>query len=61
MRVKAGQERSKAFNALIRRTGVEDVKSLAAMIVQSERFDASPCPPCLSWSSSPPSSASSAA
>lgn len=41
MQVKAGQERSKAFNALVRRTGVEDVKSLAAMIVQSERFGTS--------------------
>jgi len=41
MQVQAGQERSKAFNALVRRTGVEDVKSLAAMIVQSERFGTS--------------------
>jgi tight adherence protein C len=41
MQVKAGQERSKAFQALVRRTGVEDIKSLAAMIVQSERFGTS--------------------
>jgi tight adherence protein C len=41
MQVKAGQERSKAFQQLVRRTGVEDVKALAAMIVQSERFGAS--------------------
>lgn len=41
MQVKAGQERSKAFNALVRRTGIEDIKSLAAMIVQSERFGTS--------------------
>lgn len=41
MQVKAGQERSKAFNALVRRTGIEDIKSLAAMIIQSERFGTS--------------------
>ncbi len=41
MQVKAGQERSKAFEQLVRRTGVEDIKSLAAMIVQSERFGTS--------------------
>ena len=41
MQVKAGQERTKAFNQLIRRTGIEDIKSLAAMIVQSERFGTS--------------------
>ena len=41
MQVKAGQERGKAFQALVRRTGVEDIKSLAAMIVQSERFGTS--------------------
>jgi len=41
MQVKAGQERSKAFNQLVRRTGIEDIKSLAAMIVQSERFGTS--------------------
>jgi tight adherence protein C len=41
MQVKAGQERSKAFHQLVRRTGIEDIKSLAAMIVQSERFGTS--------------------
>lgn len=41
MQVKAGQERSKAFNQLVRRTGIEDIKSLAAMILQSERFGTS--------------------
>jgi tight adherence protein C len=41
MQVKAGQERGKAFNALVRRTGIEDIKSLSAMIVQSERFGTS--------------------
>jgi tight adherence protein C len=41
MQVKAGQERAKAFQQLVRRTGVEDIKSLAAMIVQSERFGTS--------------------
>jgi tight adherence protein C len=41
MQVKAGQERSKAFNQLVRRTGIEDIKSLAAMIIQSERFGTS--------------------
>ncbi len=41
MQVKAGQERSKAFNQMVRRTGIEDIKSLAAMIVQSEKFGTS--------------------
>ena len=41
MQVKAGQERSKAFQQLVRRTGIEDIKALAAMIVQSERFGTS--------------------
>ena len=41
MQVKAGQDRSRAFQQLVRRTGIEDVKSLAAMIVQSERFGTS--------------------
>ena len=41
MQVKAGQERSKAFQQLVRRTGIEDVKSLSAMIIQSERFGTS--------------------
>jgi len=41
MQVRAGQERGKAFNQLIRRTGIEDIKSLAAMIIQSEKFGTS--------------------
>jgi tight adherence protein C len=41
LQVKAGQERSKAFQQLVRRTGIEDIKSLSAMIVQSERFGTS--------------------
>jgi tight adherence protein C len=41
MQVKAGQERAKAFDQLVQRTGIEDIKSLAAMIVQSERFGTS--------------------
>ncbi len=41
MQVKAGQERAKAFKQLIRRTGIEDIKALSAMIVQSERFGTS--------------------
>ncbi len=41
MQVRAGQERGKAFNNLVRRTGLEDVKSLAAMIIQSEKFGTS--------------------
>ena len=41
MQVKAGQERSKAFEQLVKRTGIEDIKSLAGMIVQSERFGTS--------------------
>jgi len=41
MQVRAGQERGKSFQQLVRRTGVEDIKSLAAMIVQSERFGTS--------------------
>ena len=41
MQVRAGQERSKAFQQLVRRTGVEDIKSLSAMIMQSERFGTS--------------------
>jgi tight adherence protein C len=41
MQVKAGQERSKAFDQLVKRTGIEDIKSLAGMIVQSERFGTS--------------------
>lgn len=41
MQVKAGQDRSKAFKQLVHRTGIEDIKSLSAMIVQSERFGTS--------------------
>jgi len=41
MQVKAGQERAKAFKQLVRRTGIEDIKALAANIVQSERFGTS--------------------
>lgn len=41
MQVRAGQERSKAFQQLVRRTGIEDIKSLSAMIIQSERFGTS--------------------
>jgi tight adherence protein C len=41
VQMQAGQERSAAFRQLVKRTGVEDVKSLAAMIVQSERFGTS--------------------
>lgn len=41
MQVKAGSERSRAFNALVKRTGIDDIKSLAAMIIQSERFGTS--------------------
>jgi len=41
MQVRAGQERSKAFSAMVRRTGLEDIKALSAMIIQSERFGTS--------------------
>lgn len=41
MQVRAGQERAKAFNAMVRRTGIEDIKALSAMIIQSERFGTS--------------------
>jgi tight adherence protein C len=41
MQVKAGQERAVAFKQLVRRTGLEDIKSLSAMIIQSERFGTS--------------------
>jgi tight adherence protein C len=41
MQVRAGQERSKSFDQLVRRTGLEAVKSLAAMIIQSEKFGTS--------------------
>ncbi|HUA60085.1 MAG TPA: type II secretion system F family protein [Verrucomicrobiae bacterium] len=41
MQVRAGQERAKSFDQLVRRTGVEAIKSLAAMIIQSEKFGTS--------------------
>ncbi len=41
VQMQAGQERSEAFRQLVKRTGVDDMKSLAAMIVQSERFGTS--------------------
>ena len=41
MQVRAGQERAKAFSAMVRRTGIEDIKALSAMIIQSERFGTS--------------------
>ncbi len=41
MQVRAGQERTKSFDQFVRRTGIEDIKSLAAMIVQSEKFGTS--------------------
>ena len=41
MQVKAGQERGKAFDQLVKRTKIEDIKSLSTMIVQSERFGTS--------------------
>lgn len=41
MQVRAGQERAKAFSAMSRRTGLEDIKALSAMIIQSERFGTS--------------------
>ena len=41
MQVKAGQERGVAFQQFVRRTGIEDINSLAAMIIQSEKFGTS--------------------
>src|SRR3954464_10970555 len=41
IQVRAGQERTVAFNQLVKRTGIADIKSLAAMIVQSEKFGTS--------------------
>jgi tight adherence protein C len=41
MQVRAGQERGVAFNQFVRRTGIEDIKALAAMIIQSEKFGTS--------------------
>jgi tight adherence protein C len=41
MQVRAGQERATAFRQFVRRTGLEDIKSLSAMIIQSEKFGTS--------------------
>jgi len=41
VQMQAGQQRSLAFRQLVKRTGIEDIQSLAAMIVQSERFGTS--------------------
>ena len=41
MQVRAGQDRGKSFNQFVRRTGIEDIKSLSAMIIQSEKFGTS--------------------
>jgi tight adherence protein C len=41
VQMQAGQERSVAFRQLVKRTGVDDIQSLATMIVQSERFGTS--------------------
>ena len=41
MQVRAGQERTVAFNSFVKRTGIEDIKSLSAIIVQSEKFGTS--------------------
>lgn len=41
MQVRAGQERSKAFSTMVRRTGIDDIKALSAMIIQSEKFGTS--------------------
>ena len=41
VQTQAGQERSAAFRQFVKRTGVDDVKALAGMIVQSERFGTS--------------------
>ncbi len=38
LEVQAGQERSVAFQHMARRTGLMDIRSLASMIVQAERF-----------------------
>lgn len=41
MQVKVRQARAKSFQQMVRRTGLEDIKSLSAMIIQSERFGTS--------------------
>src|SRR5438045_9724773 len=38
LEVQAGQERSVAFQHMAQRTGLLDIRSLASMIVQAERF-----------------------
>lgn len=38
LEVQAGQERSVAFQHMAQRTGLADIRSLASMIVQAERF-----------------------
>ena len=38
LEVQAGQERAVAFQHMARRTGLTDIRSLASMIVQAERF-----------------------
>jgi tight adherence protein C len=38
LEVQAGQERSVAFQHMAQRTGLMDIRSLASMIVQAERF-----------------------
>ena len=38
LEVQAGQERSVAFQHMAQRTGLPDIRSLASMIVQAERF-----------------------
>jgi tight adherence protein C len=38
LEVQAGQERSVAFQHMAKRTGLADIRSLASMIVQAERF-----------------------
>ena len=41
LEVQAGQERSVAFQHMAQRTGMLDIRSLAGMIVQAERFGTS--------------------
>jgi len=38
LEVQAGQERAVAFQHMAQRTGLMDIRSLASMIVQAERF-----------------------
>jgi tight adherence protein C len=39
--IRAGKPRLEAFNSLARRTGVEDVRALVAMLTQTDRFGTS--------------------